>query len=124
MNLQLCQSGIYKSASTAVRTLPKLTKDASKRAVSVAIQTAIPNVPGMMTSMILLYVADNSLTTNKQTTISISPKKILQASCVPMIDIFVNSDIVTSGIDTIGDHTMHLAAEIVLQALKMALVCF
>ena len=112
---------MVKNSST--ESLPKMTRVASEQAFSSAIQTVIPDVPGMLVSMFLLYISNNSRMVMKRPSLLLHPKKIMKVAPVSVIGLFVNSDAVTRGVDTIGDHTTHLAAEVVLQALKLALAC-
>jgi hypothetical protein len=114
-------SKMIKTSST--ESLPKMSRVASEQAFTTAIQSVIPDVPGMLVSMFLFYIANNSRLVMKRPSILLHPKKIMKFAPMSAFGLFVNSDAVTRGVDTIGDHTTHLAAEVVLQALRLALAC-
>lgn len=100
-----------------------LTKAVAEKTMSAAVQSAIPNdVAGAFASTFLVYVLKNRKMLQKRPSLFVS-KKLVKNVSVSSVGVILNSDVINHGIDALSDHKVHLASEIVLNALKIAVSC-
>jgi len=104
---------------------PKICKIAREQSMSAAVTTAIPDplIDTMITTSIN-YVISNKHVITRKPLVMLHPKKIVKAAPPSLIGFMLNSggDMILKNIDTMThDHTLHLAAQSVIAALKFAL---
>lgn len=100
-----------------------LTKTVTEKTISTAVQSTIPDATsGAFASAFFVYVITHRKTLQKRPSLVVS-KKLAKSVSLSLSGVFLNSGVVGHSIDMISDHKLHLASEIVLSALKIALTC-
>lgn len=104
---------------------PKICKIARDQSMSAAVTTMVPDpVLDPVITTTINYVISNKHVITRKPLVMLHPKKIAKAAPPPLIGFMLNSggDMILKNIDTMThDHTLHMAAESVIAALKFAL---
>jgi hypothetical protein len=104
---------------------PKICKIARDQSMNTAVATMVPDiVADTIITTTISYVISNKHVIMRKPLVMLHPKKIAKAAPSPLIGFMLNSggDMLLKNIDTMThDHTLHLAAQSVIAALKFAL---
>ncbi|AGE56430.1 hypothetical protein PBCVNEJV1_789L [Paramecium bursaria Chlorella virus NE-JV-1] len=108
---------IEKSAS-----VESLTKIAMTQTTSAAVLNVSNDTCGIVVAAVFGYLIGNNRIAMKMPSLLLHPKKLSKAASVQLAGFVVNSNFLGDKIEHISDIKLHLAAEIVLKALKLALI--
>jgi len=104
---------------------PKICKIARDQSMRAVVTTMIPDLAAdTVITTTINYVVSNKHVVTRKPLVLLHPKKIAKAAPPPLIGFMLDSgsDMILKNIDTMThDHTLHLAAQSVIAALKFAM---
>lgn len=104
-----------------IKSKPLVINVVRNNTVSSLTDMIIPDIYGMLVSTVLCYVAQNYNIVKRKPCVLLHPKKILSAMPLSVAGVLLDS-VITNKVDGIESNTMHMAAHVVLQTLKLSLM--